>query len=286
MLRGHIDLASRSMVQGWIWTDVGSLRDHLVLAFIGKECVGQGAVGIFRQDLADAGLGDGWSGFSVSVQLAPHQDFRAIVIRLDDSDMYLLPTPEILRERLVDDIWLSHPQPSPTELAWLRAKGWVSERLYNQLRLFSTFGVLEFSLREGSPVRFEDLPTSHLTEPVEALFDHIIKDHHSLTVVELLKIDQVSDEIEEFRRAFPLTPPVLGFWTAERLTISVVEGSYYRRSDISSVKSERGIVLGVEYSASEDTILVLNADSIFELTTSTHVPDRSYLIVPNKAVFS
>ena len=58
MIRGHIDLATRSRVEGWLHSDRMGLAGATVLAFHDETCVGGGPIDVFRQDLADAGLGE------------------------------------------------------------------------------------------------------------------------------------------------------------------------------------------------------------------------------------
>ena len=90
MIRGAIDLVTNDRVQGWLFSSEVSLRDRTVLAFVGRRCVGAGTLGVFRNDLKAAGLGDGYSGFAVRITLAGPAELSSIVIRLENSDLTLL----------------------------------------------------------------------------------------------------------------------------------------------------------------------------------------------------
>jgi hypothetical protein len=78
------------LVAGWIYARVGSLRDQLVLAFSGPRCVGSGRVEIFRRDLLDAELGDGYCGFHFPIELLPGEQPSSVVVKLADSDAMLI----------------------------------------------------------------------------------------------------------------------------------------------------------------------------------------------------
>ncbi len=90
MIRGAIEEVQNKLVSGWIHAGPHNIRNHLVLAFAGPRCVGSGRVEIFRQDLADAGLGDGYCGFHFPIDLQPGEHPAAVVIRLADSDAALI----------------------------------------------------------------------------------------------------------------------------------------------------------------------------------------------------
>src|SRR5713101_4760963 len=85
MLRGAIDYATPSRLGGWVFSEAVSLRDHTVLAYLGEVCIGTGQIDKFRQDLADAGLSDGFLGFNFAIALDRPADLARVVIRLDGS---------------------------------------------------------------------------------------------------------------------------------------------------------------------------------------------------------
>ncbi len=96
VIRGAIEVAHDKLVSGWIYAGPYKVREHLVLAFCGPRCVGSGRVEIFRGDLAEAGLGDGYCGFHFPVILESGEHPASIVVRLADSDAALIqPTSRV-----------------------------------------------------------------------------------------------------------------------------------------------------------------------------------------------
>jgi hypothetical protein len=90
VIRGAIEVANRNLVSGWIYCKAASVRDQLVLAFVGQRCVGTGKVEIYRKDLHDAKLGDGYCGFHFPVDLRDGDETASIVVKMQDSDAALL----------------------------------------------------------------------------------------------------------------------------------------------------------------------------------------------------
>ncbi len=89
MIRGAIDLLENSTIGGWLYSDVVPLKNHTVLAFVDDQCIGSGTIRGFRHDLFEAGLGDGYSGFSFEISVPSGRD-AAVVVRLEGSDLSLL----------------------------------------------------------------------------------------------------------------------------------------------------------------------------------------------------
>jgi hypothetical protein len=90
MIRGAIETANRAIISGWLYARAVDLRGQLVLAFIGDRHVGTGKIELFRKDILEAGLGDGYSGFHFPVTLKPADQPQALTIRLEQSDLCLL----------------------------------------------------------------------------------------------------------------------------------------------------------------------------------------------------
>jgi hypothetical protein len=90
VIRGAIEVATPTLVSGWIYCKPISLRDQLVLAFVGTRCVGTGKVEIYRKDLHEAKLGDGYCGFHFPIALQGGEQPAAVVVRLQESDASLL----------------------------------------------------------------------------------------------------------------------------------------------------------------------------------------------------
>ena len=98
MIRGAIEVANELVVQGWLYCSALPLRGTVVLAFVDASCVGSGKIDLFRSDLKQAGLGDGYSGFSIAVRLANPADAKSLVVRIESSDLTLLQKNASLRQ--------------------------------------------------------------------------------------------------------------------------------------------------------------------------------------------
>jgi hypothetical protein len=90
MIRGAIETASRDIISGWLYSQKLNLYGQVLLAFLGGRHVGTGRVEIFRKDILQAGLGDGFSGFHFPVALGPGDDPLAMTVRLEACDLALL----------------------------------------------------------------------------------------------------------------------------------------------------------------------------------------------------
>ena len=100
MIRGAIEVANATLVQGWLYCSFRSLGDETVLAFIGSRCIGAGKIELLREDLRAAGLGDGLAGFSFKVALPPATSAASIVVKLEGSDLLLMQRDATIESRL------------------------------------------------------------------------------------------------------------------------------------------------------------------------------------------
>jgi hypothetical protein len=96
MIRGAIETANRSIISGWLYAQSVDLRGQLVLAFIGDRHVGTGKIELFRKDILEAGLGDGYSGFHFPVTLKASDQPQALTIRLEQSDLCLIQRESVI----------------------------------------------------------------------------------------------------------------------------------------------------------------------------------------------
>jgi hypothetical protein len=147
MIRGAIELATSEMVKGWIYSDVAPMRDQLVVALSGHECLGTGRVDVFRPDLADAGVGDGNCGFSFPITVRPDA-VDSVVVKLDGSDAVLLQAdahvgnsgkraPAMRRSTVLWHL---------ARLKWALKRGRISQAGFDFLRTLWPMGVYERGL--------------------------------------------------------------------------------------------------------------------------------------------
>lgn len=90
MLRGAIERVSEEGICGWLWCSDAALRGKTVLAFLDDECLGAGSIDLFRQDILDAGLGDGYAGFHFDLTYPGPDEARRVVVKLECSDLVLM----------------------------------------------------------------------------------------------------------------------------------------------------------------------------------------------------
>ncbi|RIY02707.1 hypothetical protein D3218_04955 [Aureimonas flava] len=254
MIRGHIDLATRSRVEGWIHSDALTLRGATVLAFHDDRCVGGGRVEVFRQDLADAGLGDGFVGFGFAVALAPGQDPRVLDVRLDGGTLLLKQGTTALapREALTQD--RRRQGRDPAALSWMLGRGWLAQAQHDALRGLARFGAHPLTL-----------PIERRNRDARAVCDEV-----ALQAADLLElylqtaIDcEIRDEVRgadlpairrALREAFPHAPPAIGLWAAAERRLDLVEGSH-----LGGPPAEAGAAL--EYAFGGRTLLLLDLDA-------------------------
>ncbi len=98
MLRGAIEGVAENMIFGWVYSPLTPVKGARLLAFHGTRCCGAGDVDVFRQDLADVGLGDGHSGFRFPFTLHEGENPLLITLRFKESDFWLAQKGVALQE--------------------------------------------------------------------------------------------------------------------------------------------------------------------------------------------
>lgn len=89
MLRGAIERVDEMHIQGWVFSPLVKVKGLKLLAFHGTRCAGAGIVEIFREDLAKAGLGDGYCGFRFAYTLVGDEQPRHLTVRFEACDFEL-----------------------------------------------------------------------------------------------------------------------------------------------------------------------------------------------------
>lgn len=150
MIRGCIENISPRAVRGWIHADGRSLRDAPLLAFVGPECIGAGQVGHFRQDLADAGLGDGYLGFEIPIAGERAPDLASVVVRLDGSDAVLVqPQAQIVGQSREELLSPQQLQRDLSQYRFMLNQGWIEQTDYDFLKTVTRRGWHEQALPKG-----------------------------------------------------------------------------------------------------------------------------------------
>ena len=117
MIQGHIDSVTRSKIVGWMHSDTVSLSGVYLVAFIDEERVGGGDLGIYREDLLRAGIGDGRGGFSFPIELNSAQDVHAVEIRIQGGNLCLRQADTAIVAREERSRRTPRPPPAPECLA-------------------------------------------------------------------------------------------------------------------------------------------------------------------------
>lgn len=278
MIRGHIDFVSRDRVEGWIASERLRLTGAKVLAFVDETCVGGGTVDIFRQDLADAGLGDGVVGFRIPIALEPGQDVKVLDVRLDGGSVLLKQSRSCLvpREAVGED--RRRQGRDPASLSWMLARGWLSQAHYDALRLLSQFGVYGQKL---APSALRD-PLARCDEMALAAADLI--ELHMLQPVELeiregVRPADLADIRREVRVAFPFVPPVIGLWAPKLRQIDVVEGAHRHGPPTQAGGA-------VEYAFGDRNLLLVDLDGELSFANVGGMADQAFAaFVPSPPQF-
>ncbi len=254
MIRGHIDLVTRSRVEGWIHSDRLCLTGSTVLAFHDDTCVGGGKVDVFRRDLADAGLGDGVIGFGFAVALGPGQDPRVVDVRLEGGSLLLRQGGSALAPRGTLGEDRRRQGRDPAALSWMLSRGWLAQAQHDALRGLARFGAhpqtLGIERRGRTAAAVCDEVALHAAELLE-LHLHTGVDCEIREDARPHDLDGIRREV---RAAFPFAPPVIGLWSAVARHVDVVEGSHVEPEGV-----EPGA--GVEYAFGGRTLLLLDLDA-------------------------
>jgi hypothetical protein len=264
MLRGAIDYATSSRLGGWVFSEVINLRDHTVLAYLDDLCIGTGQIDKFRQDLADAGLGDGFLGFNFAIAIDRPEDLERVVIRLDGSDAVILqPSSRITGAADPSTTAIPLPTHRLATVKWMREHGWLDQSEYDFLHCLQQFGVYDRMLHQ--PRR----SGAHLSPPTtdaSAIARELLELYY-MEAAELQRetFPSITDLVRFLDRgdwmAWP--EPVVALTAAERSRIAVVEGSH-RNRPLRQASADREREAPIEYMLSPDRLLFVNARCQFK----------------------
>ncbi|WP_152044601.1 hypothetical protein [Aureimonas psammosilenae] len=261
MIHGHIDFVSRARVEGWIASRRVALTGARVLAFVDETCIGGGTVDLFRQDLADAGFGEGKVGFRFPIAPEPWHDTRVLDVRLEGGSLILKQARTCLvsRESVGED--RRRQGRDAASLGWMLARGWIAQTQHDALRTLSEFGVREQRLHFRAPAsdtaaRCEEAALAaaeilemHMLQPVE------------LEIREGLRPADLEPLRRELRDAFPHVPPVIGFWAKGETRVQVVEGAHLPGAPLAPGG-------GLEYSFGGAQLLMLDLDGRYDFAAT------------------
>ncbi len=265
MLRGAIELATTELVQGWIYSDVGPVRDQVIVALSGQDCLGTGRVDVFRPDLADAGVGDGNCGFSFPIAVRPDA-VESVVVKLDGSDAVLLQvdahvgsgSPKALEMKRSTVLW------HLARLKWALKRGRISQYDFDFLRTLWPTGVYERGL-----VRRKAANDSVLIDPWRTVARGLFEAYLALDAeVETQEVRSPADFKQVMTRITqsPELTIVTGLYCKGQAILRVLEGSHVK-DGANGEENEAVAVRPSEYALSPESLIILdarvNADIIF-----------------------
>lgn len=268
MMKGSIEAVTRDSISGWIHVEGHALRDSVVLAFVDRECVGSGKISVFRQDLADAGLGDGFLGFHFRIRVGAASDLPRITVQLDGSDAIFVQHDARIgvQQPLGGKSATFYPGAtlSAGTLQWMLARGWLTQTDHDFLKFFGRMGVYDRSLR--LPRIAGETADPGRQDPVLAVRDQIALWAMREIDVGKRKVrpqDDIVAMVDTCMRENDILP-IYAIWTAERGKLGVAEGSHNVRAD--SVKVGR--LPFIDHPLGPDRALLIHAETAIRVSSA------------------
>ena len=125
---GHIDRADDQVVEGWIHAPDAPGQRFSLQVFAGPRLLGEAPADRFRQDLRDAGMGDGHCAFSFALpEAVAASDLRELRLRLIGSEVYMLPEKDTIRGNLParDPVVAATPAAASFGGLWIDQSDWM-----------------------------------------------------------------------------------------------------------------------------------------------------------------
>jgi hypothetical protein len=280
ILRGAIEAVTPVRVAGWIYSETRPVRDMTVLAMYEGRCVGAGEINIFRQDLADVGLGDGFLGFDFGIEVPKRGDEGRISVKLEGSDAVLLHAgSRVERADAINNVSLPVFR-STASLEWMRGRGWLEQVEIDFFKAIDSFGVYDRSLRVTKIGGKVSGTGASLLDPQQ----------EAQTLFELLRMQPVnireqrdasiSDLAKQRATLAKISPePVIALWSAKRSAFMVVEGSHH-----DDLPFDLGLGGAVEYAIGPDRLVMLDVRCRFGTKYEGELADlRTWVVAPDRA---
>lgn len=249
--RGAIERVGDNFVSGWISSTTHSLKDATVLAFRGRECIGSAKVEGFRQDIADAQLGDGFAGFVVHSMPIAKADQDRIWVRLEGDDAILVTPgyheppkppvaegPELTVERLNDGL---------RSIRWMRDRDWITPAQADLLRALLRYGVYELRASEAAE-------ESNTLDKVRGSLSTLLSLIHRRDVTVDVQLCPTPEALTEaLGEQEKCDDCYIGLWSATRNRVEVAEGSHVKHA-----QQQAAHLAGVTYEYGVSQVLVLD----------------------------
>lgn len=262
MIRGAIEVAQSDRVSGWIYSASDTLRNKTLLAFSGGRCVGAGTVELFRQDLLDAKLGDGYCGFHFEIKLNEGESVGSVIVKLQYSDLALLQPASRVSGLHDADEQATGPDfgaLQPAHAAWMMDRAMLEQPEFDFIKGIHSVGAYERVLRlnkRGAEDRGR-LDPAAVAADMLGLFRLEEVQVSRASVASISELNKVSTLVRSS------VVPVVVLWSAERGRISLEE-----RSHLGGKRSDLGLMInpppgGIDYSFGPDRMLFIHRDCVF-----------------------
>lgn len=262
MLIGAVENVTPEEVSGWMYSRAADLHGSLALAFVDGECVGSGRVELFRQDLADAGLSHGKLGFHFPISLPAEEAARRVVVGLERCEAVFLQRGSKVVGQPPDEerALVGGELPGAETVAWLRARGAVSEAEADFLGRLGEFGAAEWPLRPPGRGEGKDR-TAARQEAASAIVQLCGLAGARAARAEFAGAEEFAAALDDAEQ--PLSRAGLLVFAADKpLALSVVEGSHRtpRRALIADALDR-----GIRYAAEPSSLLAVHGRCAFRL---------------------
>lgn len=250
MIRGAIDYTSSDRIGGWIYSPENQVRGKTVLAFVDNACVGAGSIDQFREDLAKAGLGDGFIGFNFGITPGKEEDLGKLIVKIEGSDFALLQSDSLIAGPLAAAKSSIASDRSIASIEWMRTQGWLDQPEYDFLKFLRQVGIYDRSLRRPRTAT----TLGGLDEPeVAAANLFSLLSQKPATPALLTFSDAEEFAVGRNQLLATLAEPIVAVWGANSGELLVIEGSHVEASD-----KGRALTGGIAHSFGPDRLLFID----------------------------
>lgn len=154
MIIGAIEICAQNEIGGWLHCHNANLKGETVLAYLDDACVGSGEIGLFRQDLADAGLGDGHLGFLFGITLPSPADASRVVVTLSNCEAVILQRGATVVNAAANtepSSFICGALPDVARLEWLQARGMMPETEADLTQALAAYGAASDQIDPEDP---------------------------------------------------------------------------------------------------------------------------------------
>jgi len=209
---------------------------------------------LFRQDLVEAGVGDGFGGFNFSISLEKFQDPRTLHIRVDDGNAIIRQPGSRLAPasgELPKNTFAGNPQ----ALYWMLERGWLTKGQFRILNALSVFGIVGQRLVESVGETIDPERDQQFLRNTTAILELLAFTDVTTSLRNGFTEADFAKECERLHAAFPTSPPVIALSAQYRNSLNVVEGSHILKD--ASREATGG---GVDYEFGPNLLLWINLD--------------------------